>query len=105
MSVASLACRQTACGAASATMRRRGLEPENVGARMDLGLADRVVLVTGASKGIGHACAAAFLAEGAKVALVSRSRANLDAALARLPRTTFTAVRDRSGHDRRDRRT
>lgn len=49
---------------------------------MDLGLASRVVLVTGASKGIGFACAAAFLAEGAKVAAVSRSRANLDAALA-----------------------
>lgn len=52
---------------------------------MDLELAGRVVVVTGASKGIGFACAAAFLAEGAKVALVSRSRANLDAALERLP--------------------
>jgi NAD(P)-dependent dehydrogenase (short-subunit alcohol dehydrogenase family) len=52
---------------------------------MDLGLAGRVVAVTGASKGIGLACAAAFLAEGARVALVSRSRANLDAALASLP--------------------
>jgi NAD(P)-dependent dehydrogenase (short-subunit alcohol dehydrogenase family) len=52
---------------------------------MDLGFAGRVVAVTGASKGIGLACAAAFVAEGARVALVSRSRANLDAALARLP--------------------
>jgi NAD(P)-dependent dehydrogenase (short-subunit alcohol dehydrogenase family) len=52
---------------------------------MDLGLAGRVVAVTGASKGIGFACAAAFLAEGARVALISRSRANLDAALASLP--------------------
>jgi NAD(P)-dependent dehydrogenase (short-subunit alcohol dehydrogenase family) len=52
---------------------------------MDLGLAGRVVAVTGASKGIGLACAAAFLAEGARVALISRSRANLDAALATLP--------------------
>jgi NAD(P)-dependent dehydrogenase (short-subunit alcohol dehydrogenase family) len=59
---------------------------------MDLGLEDRVVLVTGASKGIGHACAAAFLAEGAKVALVSRSRTNLDAALARLPRARSAPV-------------
>jgi NAD(P)-dependent dehydrogenase (short-subunit alcohol dehydrogenase family) len=46
--------------------------------------ADRVVVVTGASKGIGFACARAFLREGAKVAFVSRSRANLDAALAQL---------------------
>jgi NAD(P)-dependent dehydrogenase (short-subunit alcohol dehydrogenase family) len=52
---------------------------------MELGLAGRVVVVTGASKGIGFACAAAFLAEGAEVAMVSRSRENLDAALERLP--------------------
>jgi NAD(P)-dependent dehydrogenase (short-subunit alcohol dehydrogenase family) len=51
---------------------------------MDLGLAGRSVLVTGASKGIGLACAAAFLREGARVALVSRSRANLDAGIAQL---------------------
>jgi NAD(P)-dependent dehydrogenase (short-subunit alcohol dehydrogenase family) len=51
---------------------------------MDLGLAGRSVLVTGASKGIGLACAAAFLREGARVAMVSRSRANLDAGLASL---------------------
>jgi NAD(P)-dependent dehydrogenase (short-subunit alcohol dehydrogenase family) len=51
---------------------------------MDLGLEGQVVLVTGASKGIGFACAEAFAREGAKVALVSRSRANLDAALARI---------------------
>ena len=53
---------------------------------MDLNLGGRVVIVTGASKGIGFACAEAFAAEGARVALVSRSQANLDAALARFPR-------------------
>jgi NAD(P)-dependent dehydrogenase (short-subunit alcohol dehydrogenase family) len=49
---------------------------------MDLGLAGKIVAVAGASKGIGYACAEAFAREGAKVALVSRSAANLDAALA-----------------------
>jgi NAD(P)-dependent dehydrogenase (short-subunit alcohol dehydrogenase family) len=51
---------------------------------MELGLRDRIVVVTGASKGIGYACAAAFAHEGARVALVSRSQDNLDAALARI---------------------
>jgi NAD(P)-dependent dehydrogenase (short-subunit alcohol dehydrogenase family) len=48
---------------------------------MELGLRGRSVLVTGGSKGIGLTCARAFLAEGARVAMVSRERANLDAAL------------------------
>jgi len=59
---------------------------------MDAGLKDKVVVVTGASKGIGLACAAAFLGAGAKVALVSRSRKNLDAALARLPPSAHKPV-------------
>jgi NAD(P)-dependent dehydrogenase (short-subunit alcohol dehydrogenase family) len=45
---------------------------------MDLKLKDRNVLITGGSKGIGLACARAFIAEGARVALVSRSQANLE---------------------------
>ncbi len=52
---------------------------------MDFGLAGKTVLVTGGSKGIGFACAKAFLAEGARVAICSRTQANLDAALAKLP--------------------
>jgi len=44
---------------------------------MDLGLKDKKVLITGGSKGIGLACARAFVAEGARVALVSRSQENL----------------------------
>ena len=41
---------------------------------MDLKLADKVVVVTGASKGIGYACAEAFAREGARVVLVSRGQ-------------------------------
>jgi NAD(P)-dependent dehydrogenase (short-subunit alcohol dehydrogenase family) len=59
---------------------------------MNLDLAGRPVLVTGGSKGIGLACAEAFAAEGAPVAIVSRSRANLDAALARLQGVRAVAI-------------
>jgi NAD(P)-dependent dehydrogenase (short-subunit alcohol dehydrogenase family) len=47
---------------------------------VELGLRDKVVLITGGSKGIGLACARAFAAEGAKVAIASRSQKNLDSA-------------------------
>lgn len=53
---------------------------------------DRVVVITGASKGIGFACAEAFAREGARVALVSRSRANLDAAIAKLPKSAHATL-------------
>jgi len=52
---------------------------------MDLGLKDKLVLVTGGSKGIGFAAAKAFLAEGARVAIASRSHENLDRACAACP--------------------
>ena len=51
---------------------------------MDLALNGRVVLITGGSKGIGFACARAFLAEGARVAIASRSHENLATARGRL---------------------
>jgi NAD(P)-dependent dehydrogenase (short-subunit alcohol dehydrogenase family) len=59
---------------------------------MNMDLSDRNVLVTGASKGIGFACAVAFAAEGAKVAIVSRTQANLDGALARFPRSKHPPI-------------
>ncbi len=51
---------------------------------MDLGLAGRVYLVTGGSKGLGFATAKALVDDGARVVLSSRSQENVDAAVAEL---------------------
>ena len=56
---------------------------------MDLGIDGRVALVCGASKGLGRAIAASLVAEGAKVAIASRSRERIDAAAAEIGATGF----------------
>lgn len=51
---------------------------------MDLGLDGKTVLITGGSKGIGRAIAAALLAEGARVTLAARDAGQLAATQAEL---------------------
>ena len=45
---------------------------------MDLGLRDKAVLITGASRGIGRAIALAFAGEGARVAICARGKDRLE---------------------------
>jgi 3-oxoacyl-[acyl-carrier protein] reductase len=47
---------------------------------METGLKDRVVIVAGASEGIGHATATAFAQEGARLAIFSRNEKKINAA-------------------------
>ena len=56
----------------------------------------QTVLVTGASRGIGLACAQAFAAAGARVGLVARDRAALDAAAAGIGAGAHAVVADLS---------
>jgi 3-oxoacyl-[acyl-carrier protein] reductase len=56
---------------------------------MDLGLRDRVALVTGGSKGIGAGIAETLAQEGANVAIAARSRDSVDETAARIGATGF----------------
>ncbi|URN15638.1 MULTISPECIES: SDR family oxidoreductase [Streptomyces] len=60
---------------------------------MDLGLKDRVYVVTGASRGLGYAAAKALVAEGAKVVLAARGPQAVEEAAAGLgPRAVGVAA-------------
>jgi 3-oxoacyl-[acyl-carrier protein] reductase len=56
---------------------------------MELGLDGRVALVTGASKGLGRATAAELVAEGARVAISSRSAERIEATAAEIGASGF----------------
>jgi 3-oxoacyl-[acyl-carrier protein] reductase len=60
---------------------------------MELGLRGKKALVTGASKGIGRACAEALAEEGCDVVLVSRTAADLEAVRAKIAGEHNVAVR------------
>ncbi len=51
---------------------------------MDLGLKNKVALITGGSKGLGRQCAISLAGEGAKVAICGRTQETIDKALAKL---------------------
>src|SRR5438105_3076779 len=61
--------------------------------RMDLGLRGRKALVTGASKGIGRACAEVLAEEGCDIVLVSRTADDLEAVRAKIVGQHNVAVR------------
>ncbi len=56
---------------------------------MDLGIQGKVALVTGASKGLGLGVARALAAEGATVAISSRSRERIDSAASKIGASGF----------------
>jgi 3-oxoacyl-[acyl-carrier protein] reductase len=67
---------------------------------VDLGIEGRVALVMGASRGIGRAIAAALAREGARVAIVSRSREKLDEAAAEIGEAATPFAADATDPDR-----
>ena len=59
---------------------------------MDLGLRGKIVLITGASKGIGKAIAEAFAVEGSKVAITARGAEELQKTAREISKSTGVEV-------------
>ena len=70
---------------------------------MDLGLTDRVFVVTGGARGLGRATADLLVAEGARVVLSGRDRASLDAAVADLGPAAVAVTADNADPETADR--
>jgi 3-oxoacyl-[acyl-carrier protein] reductase len=70
---------------------------------MDLGLADRVYLVTGGARGLGRATADVLVAEGARVVLSGRSEETLAAAVQTLGERAAYVVADNAHPETPDR--
>ena len=60
---------------------------------MDLGLAGKVAIVTGGSRGVGRACASSLLQEGARVMITARDPQRLEATRLALEQQTHGEVR------------
>lgn len=63
---------------------------------MDLGLADRAYIVTGATGGLGRATAKALVTDGAKVVISSRSQESVDRTVAELGANATGVAADNS---------
>ena len=59
---------------------------------MDLGLKDKVAVIGGASKGLGRACAQTLAEEGARIAICSRTAADLERAAGEIRDSTGAEV-------------
>lgn len=59
---------------------------------MDLGLRDRVYIITGGTRGLGLAAAVVLVGEGARVVVSSRTQESVNAALAQLGAESATGI-------------